>query len=42
VHKHDEMESLVNGMSFILNHGKEPAFTFKEGQGKRVVTPESS
>jgi type II pantothenate kinase len=28
IKKHDEMESLVNGMSFILNYGKQPAFTY--------------
>jgi pantothenate kinase len=28
------MESMVNGMSFILNYGKESAFTYKEGTGK--------
>jgi pantothenate kinase len=26
--KHDEMESLVNGMAFVLNYAKEPAFTY--------------
>ena len=37
VNKHDEMESMVNGMSFILNYGKESSFTFKEGEGKRLI-----
>jgi len=25
--KHDEMESMVNGMAFVLNYGKEAAFS---------------
>ena len=37
INKHDEMESMVNGMSFILNHGKESSFTFKQGEGKRIL-----
>jgi hypothetical protein len=36
--KHDEMESLVNGMSFILNYGKQPAFTFREGEGRKFIS----
>lgn len=35
--KHDEMESLVNGMAFVLNCAKDPAFTFREGEGKKYV-----
>jgi type II pantothenate kinase len=35
------MESLVNGMSFILNYGKEPAFTFAQGEGKKYLSRES-
>ena len=37
INKHDEMESMVNGMSFILNCGKESSFTFKQGEGKRFL-----
>jgi hypothetical protein len=32
--KHDEMESLVNGMAFILNYAKEPGFTYCSKEGK--------
>jgi pantothenate kinase len=28
--KHDEMESMVNGMSFVLQHAKEHSFTYNE------------
>jgi pantothenate kinase len=27
--KHDEMESMVNGMAFVLNYAKDPAFTYR-------------
>lgn len=37
IKKHDEMESLVNGMSFILNYAKQPAFTFKETEGRSFL-----
>lgn len=40
--KHDEMESLVNGMSFILNYAKQPAFTYKEGLGKQFLPKEAT
>ncbi|CDW79019.1 UNKNOWN [Stylonychia lemnae] len=40
--KHDEMESLVNGMSFILNYGKEPAFKYIQGEGKKYLPREST
>lgn len=42
VNKHDEMESLVNGMSFILNYGKESAFTYTEGEGKKYIAKEKN
>jgi type II pantothenate kinase len=29
--KHDEMQSMVNGMAFVLNYGKEAAFSVSEG-----------
>lgn len=35
--KHDEMESMVNGMAFILNYAKDPAFTYRTGEGKKYV-----
>lgn len=35
--KHDEMESLVNGMAFVLNCAKDPAFSFRTGEGKKYV-----
>lgn len=35
--KHDEMESMVNGMSFILNYSLEAAFTVKNGE--KLYTP---
>ena len=39
--KHDEMESMVNGMAFVLNYAKEPAFTFRgNSEGKKYVTGE--
>jgi len=31
------MESMVNGMAFILNYAKDPAFTYRTGEGKRYV-----
>lgn len=36
--KHDEMESLVNGMAFVVNYAKDPAFTFSSGEGKKYLT----
>jgi pantothenate kinase len=36
--KHDEMESLVNGMAFVLNYAKDPAFTMRTGEGKKYLT----
>lgn len=36
--KHDEMESLVNGMAFVVNFAKDPAFTFRTGEGKKQLT----
>jgi hypothetical protein len=33
--KHDEIESLVRGMSFVLNYAKNPAFTFTYKDGNR-------
>ena len=35
--KHDEMQSLVDGMSFVLNYAKQPAYTFRENEGKIMV-----
>lgn len=35
--KHDEMESLVDGMSFVLAHAKNSSYTFREGEGKKSV-----
>lgn len=32
------MESLVNGMAFILNYAKEPAFSYRTGEGKKYIT----
>jgi pantothenate kinase len=34
--KYDEMQSLVDGMYFVLNYAKEPSYTFREGEGKKV------
>ncbi len=30
--KHDEMETLVNGMAFVLNYAKDPAFHWIKGK----------
>ncbi len=35
--KHDEMASLVNGMAFVLNYAKQPSFTYKDTEGKKVL-----
>jgi type II pantothenate kinase len=32
------MESLVNGMAFVLTQAKEAAFTFNKNEGKKVIT----
>jgi pantothenate kinase len=32
--KHDEMETLVNGMSFVLNYAKDSAFNWIGGEKK--------
>lgn len=36
--KYDEMQSLVDGMYFVLNYAKDPSYTFKEGEGKKVFS----
>jgi len=33
--KYDEMQSLVDGMYFVLNYAKDPSYTFREGEGKK-------
>ena len=38
--KHDEMESLVNGMAFLLQFSKNPSFYFKMGEGKKQFSEE--
>jgi hypothetical protein len=38
--KHDEISSLVNGMSFVLNCAKNPSYTFREGEGKKIIEKE--
>ena len=35
--KHDEMQSLVDGMTFVLANAKNSSYTFREGEGKKVV-----
>ena len=35
--KYDEMKSLVNGMTFLLNSARNPSYTFREGEGKIMV-----
>jgi hypothetical protein len=35
--KHDEMESLVGGMAFVLNYAKDPAFNWVAGEGKKYL-----
>lgn len=35
--KHDEMQSLVDGMTFVLNFAKNPAYTYREGEGKKAI-----
>jgi pantothenate kinase len=32
--KYDEMQSLVDGMTFVLNNAVSPSYTFREGEGK--------
>jgi len=34
------MSSLVNGMSFVLNYAKTPSYTFREGEGKKMIISE--
>ena len=31
--KYDEMQSLVDGMIFVLSYAKNPSYTFREGEG---------
>ena len=31
------MSSLVNGMSYVLTNAKNPSYTFKEGEGKKMI-----
>jgi pantothenate kinase len=31
------MQSLVDGMSFVMSFSKNPSFTYREGEGKRMV-----
>ena len=38
--KHDEMRSLVDGMSFVLSCAKEPSYTYREGEGKKMIPSE--
>ncbi len=38
IQKHDEMESMVNGMAFILQCAKNPAFTFSSKEGKKMIS----
>lgn len=35
--KHDEMQSLVDGMGFVLSHAKNSSYTFREGEGKKNI-----
>ena len=35
--KHDEMQSLVDGMTFVLANAKNSSYTFREGEGKKSV-----
>jgi len=35
--KHDEMQSLVDGMSFVLSFAKNPSYTLKTGEGKKII-----
>jgi hypothetical protein len=34
------MASLVNGMSFLLKSAKNPSYTFREGEGKKMIESE--
>ena len=31
------MQSLVDGMQFVLNYAKHSAYTYREGEGKKIV-----
>ena len=35
------MRSLVNGMSFLLRSAKNPSYTFREGEGKKMIESEA-
>jgi pantothenate kinase len=35
LNKHDEMQSLVDGMSFVLSCAKNSSYTYREGEGKK-------
>ena len=39
--KHDEISSLVNGMSFVLNFAKDSSYTYREGEGKQMANQDS-
>ena len=34
------MRSLVDGMSFVLSSAKEPSYTYREGEGKKMIPSE--
>jgi len=36
------MRSLVNGMSFLLRSAKNPSYTQREGEGKKMIESEST
>ena len=35
LNKYDEMQSLVDGMSFVLTSAKNSSYTYREGEGKK-------
>ena len=35
LNKYDEMQSLVDGMSFVLTCAKNSSYTYREGEGKK-------
>ena len=37
LNKYDEMQSLVDGMIFVLSFAKNPSFSFREGEGQVFV-----
>ena len=37
LNKYDEMQSLVDGMSFVLTCAKNSSYTYREGEGKKPV-----